>query len=108
VFQHSSWKLSWVPIAASGLVLLLLLLGVSVLAAYLPAARQITRLETELRQVYAHEAELQTELDYQQRRHTVRDQQIAALTAERAALSRRLEELERTLAATQRSGRGRR
>ena len=95
----------WLLVAASGLLLLIVL---SLLSAYLPATQRIAGLEAELREVYAREAALQTKLAQQEQRQTVREQQIAALAGERAALARRLDELERELAATKTPPRRRR
>jgi septal ring factor EnvC (AmiA/AmiB activator) len=97
VFQRFPPKLSWPLITVSGGLLLVVL---ALLAAYLPATQHIARLETELRQLYLREAQLQTKLAQQERRQTVSDQQIAALAAERTALTRRLHELEQELTGT--------
>jgi cell division protein FtsB len=48
--------------------------------------------------VYAREAALQNRLAQQEHRHTLRDRQMQALVAEREALARRLEDLQRGLA----------
>lgn len=89
--------LPWTLVVASlllvGIVLYLLF------SAYLPAKQRIARLESELRDVYAREAQLQTRLAKEEQGKAARDQQLAAYTAERDALARRLEELEKELAA---------
>jgi septal ring factor EnvC (AmiA/AmiB activator) len=89
--------LPWTLVAASALLLglvLYLLFGL-----YLPATKHVLRLEAELRDVYAREAALQSRLTQQDQTHSVREQQLAAYTAEREALSRKVEELEKELAA---------
>jgi septal ring factor EnvC (AmiA/AmiB activator) len=85
-------------VAASGLLLAVLLY--LFFGAYLPAKQRLTRLEDELKQVYAREAQLQSRLAQQEQRHALREQQMTALTAERDALAQRIEELEKELAAT--------
>jgi type II secretory pathway component PulM len=88
-------------VAAS--VLLVLVLLYTLFFAYLPARQRLARLEAELKDVAAHEAELQTRLDAQEQRSAARERQFRTLTTERDALARRLEDLEREL-----SGRPRR
>jgi len=87
----------WLLVVAS-LLLAVLLLYV-LFAGYLPARQRVARLEAELRDVYRREAELQTRLAQQEQRHALREQQLVALTAERDALVKRLEDLERELSA---------
>ncbi len=89
--------LPWMVVASS-LLLLGLLLYV-MFGSYLPAKQLLTALEAELREVYAREAALQTKLELQDRRSDLRDQQLAALRAERESLARRIVELERELSA---------
>ena len=74
-------RLPWLLVAAS--VLLAVLLAYTLFGGYLPAKRRVVDLEQELRQLYAREAELQ----------------LIAIIAERDALARRLEDVERQLAA---------
>jgi len=81
-------KLPWMLVASS-LLLLGLLLYV-MLVNYLPAKQRITSLERELKEVYAREVSL------------------TSLRAEREALARRIEELERELAAARPRDSGRR
>jgi Tfp pilus assembly protein PilN len=88
----------WLLVAAS--LLLALLLGYTLFAAYLPAKQRIANLERELKDLYAREAELQTKVTQNEQRGAARDQQLAAATAEREAMARRLEDLERQLAAS--------
>jgi septal ring factor EnvC (AmiA/AmiB activator) len=78
---------------------LALLLAYTLFGGYLPAKQRITSLEQELRQVYRREAELQAKAVQDEQRHALREQQLIAVGAERDALARRLEELERQLAA---------
>jgi septal ring factor EnvC (AmiA/AmiB activator) len=87
----------WLLVAAS--VLLLAIILYLFFAAYLPAKQRLARLEAELKQVYAREAQLQTVLAQQEKVHALRQQQATALTAERDQLTRRIEALERELAA---------
>ena len=90
-------RVPWTLVAASVLLLgvvLYLLFG-----AYLPAKQHVVRLEAELRDVYAREAQLQSRLTQQDQTHAAREQQLAAYTAERQALSRKVEELEKELSA---------
>ncbi len=88
-------------VAAS--VLLLLLLLYTLFAGYVPARQRAARLEAELKSLYAREAELHARLAEQEDSQG-RERRVKALTAERDALARRVQELERELAA----GRGRR
>ena len=90
-------QLPWLIVAGSGLLTVLLLYVL--FAAYLPARQRVVSLEAELKEVYAREAALQTKLAQQEQRHALRDQQMTALVAEREALARRLEELQRELTA---------
>jgi hypothetical protein len=83
--------LPWMLVASS--LLLLSLLLYLMFGNYLPAKQRIVGLERELKEVYAREGVLQTRLAQQDTR--ARDQ----LRAERDALARRIEELERELAA---------
>lgn len=90
-------RLPWLLVVGS-VVLLLVALYV-LFAAYLPAKQRIASLEAELKDLYAREAALQNQLAQQERRHALRDRQMTALVAEREALARRLEDLQRELAA---------
>ncbi len=82
-------------VAAS--VLLVVLLFYVLFAGYLPAKQKVAGLERELRDLYRREAEMQTKLAQQDQRYALRDRQLAALQAERDALLKRLEDLEREL-----------
>ena len=80
----------------AGSALLVVLILYVLFAGFLPAKQRVGRLEAELKEVYAREAALQTKL---QQMELKRDQQMSSLAAERAALARRLEEVQRELAA---------
>jgi len=97
VAERSGAKLSWMLVVASLLFLVLLLYVMFV--GYLPAKQRMAGLERELRQLYQHEAELQVKLQAQEQGQTQRERQLATLAAERAALAKRVEALERELAA---------
>src|SRR5688500_6643769 len=87
--------LPWLLVAAS--VLLLVIVLYLFFGAYLPAKQRLARLDAELKEVYGREAELQTRLAQQEKSHALREQQTTALSAERDALTKRIEELEREL-----------
>jgi septal ring factor EnvC (AmiA/AmiB activator) len=90
-------RLPWLLVAGSALLVVLFLYVF--FAAFLPARQRIASLEAELKDVYAREAALQTKLAQQEQRYALRDQQLGLLVAEREALARRLEEVQRELAA---------
>ena len=90
-------QLPWLLVAAGTLLLIIVLY--LFFGAYLPAKQRLARLEAELKQLYDREAQLQTSLAQQEKTHALRQQQSTALTAERDALARRNEALERELAA---------
>ena len=100
VVERPRAKFPWLLVAAS--VLLTILLLYVLFIGYLPAKQRVAGLEQELKTLYAREAELQTRLSRGDQRHAVRDRQFAALSAERDALVKRLESLERELAALRR------
>jgi septal ring factor EnvC (AmiA/AmiB activator) len=89
-------RLPWAIVAGS--LLTLALLFYTLFGGYVPAKRRVAGLERELRQLYAREAELETTAAQNEQRHAVREQQLIAVSAERDALARRLEELEHQLA----------
>jgi len=89
-------RLPWLLVAASAL--LAVLLAYTLFSGYLPAKRRVARLERELRDVYAREADLQTKVAQNEQRYGLREQQLLAVSAERDALAHRLEALERELA----------
>ena len=93
-------RVPWLLVAGSALLLLILLY--LLFAAYLPAKQRIASLEAELKDLYGREAALQNQLTQQDRRHALRDQQMTALVAEREALARRLEDVQRELAGRRR------
>jgi len=88
--------LPWLLVIAS--VLLAVLLGYTLFSGYLPAKHRAESLERELKALYVREADIQTRLAQNEQRHALREQQLLAVTAERDALSRRLEEIQRELA----------
>jgi septal ring factor EnvC (AmiA/AmiB activator) len=88
-------QLPWTLVAAS--VLLLLIVLYLFFGAYLPAKQRLARLESELKEIYGREAQLQTQLAQQEKTYGMREQQVKALSAERDALTKRMEELEREL-----------
>ena len=90
-------RIPWFLVAAS-VVLLLLVLYV-LFVGYVPSKQRVAGLEAELKDLYKREAELQTRIAQQDQRYTLRERQISALTSERDTLIRRLEELEKLLAA---------
>jgi septal ring factor EnvC (AmiA/AmiB activator) len=89
-------RLPWLLVAAS--ILLAVLLAYTLFAAYLPAKRRVASLERELKEVYAREVELQTKVAKNEQTHALREQQLIAVTAERDALAKRMEDLEKELA----------
>ena len=95
--QINRTRLPWFLVAAS--VLLAVILIYTLLGAYIPAKRRVALLEQELRGLYAQEAELHTKVAQNENQQTKRDQQLIAVTRERDALARKLQELERELAA---------
>jgi predicted nucleic acid-binding Zn-ribbon protein len=87
-------RIPWFLVAAS--IVLLLLVVYVLFVGYLPSKQRVAGLEAELKDLYKREADLQTRLLQQDQR---RERQISALTSERDTLLRRLEELEKQLAA---------
>jgi type II secretory pathway component PulM len=96
------WRVRMPWLLVAGSALLLLILFYLLFAAYLPARQRIASLEAELKDLYGREAALQNQLAQQERRHALRDQQMTALVAEREALARRLEDVQRELAGRRR------
>jgi hypothetical protein len=82
--------------------LLAVLLAYTLFVGYLPTKKRVERLEQELRELYVREAEIQTRMAQSEQRHALREQQLAAVSAERDGLARRLEEVERELAVARR------
>lgn len=93
-------RLPWALVAAS--VLLVGLVLYVLFVAYLPARQRIAELEAELQQASARQVQLQTRVTRAEQQGTARDRELVAVTAERDALSRRVEELERELATASR------
>ncbi|HEY3097480.1 MAG TPA: hypothetical protein VGL14_01130 [Methylomirabilota bacterium] len=88
--------LPWFLVAAS--VLLAALLAYTLFVGYLPAKRRIARLQREVKELSAREAELQAKLGQIEQRSVGRERQLSSAAAEREAMAQRLEELERELA----------
>jgi len=93
--DRSRVRVPWLLVAGSALLLLVLLYVF--FGAYLPAKQRIASLEAELKVLYAREAALQNTLAQHERRQALREQQMAALVAEREELARRLEDVQREL-----------
>jgi septal ring factor EnvC (AmiA/AmiB activator) len=87
----------WVLVAASGL--LVALVAYLLFGAYLPTKKRIARLEAELKDVYGREAQLQTRIAKDAEKGSQREQQLSAFTVERDALAKRVDELEKEIAA---------
>jgi hypothetical protein len=103
VVDRPNARFPWFLVLAN-VVLLLLVLYV-LFVGYLPCKQRVVGLESELKDLYKREAELQTRIAQQDQRYSLRDRQISALTSERDTLIRRLEELEKLLAAVRAQGR---
>ena len=103
VADRPNARIPWFLVAAS-VVLLLLVLYV-LFVGYVPSKQRVAGLEAELKDLYKREAELQTRIAQQDQRYALRERQISALTGERDTLIRRLEELEKLLAAARKQGR---
>jgi Tfp pilus assembly protein PilO len=97
VADRPTARIPWFLVAASFVLLLLVLYVLFV--GYLPSKQRVAGLEAELKDLYKREAELQTKIAQQDQRLA---RQISALTSERDTLLRRLEELEKQLAAARR------
>ena len=93
-------RVPWLLVIGS--VMLALLLFYVFFAAYLPAKQRIARLEAEIKEVYAREAALQTQLEQQEQRGAARERQAQAISAERDALARRLDTLQREMSTRRR------
>jgi type II secretory pathway component PulM len=96
VADASRPRFPWFLVVAG--VLLAVLLGYTLFFGYLPAKQRIVRLERELKDLYAREAELQVKQAQNEQRHALRDRQLTSITAERDAVTKRLDELEREIA----------
>jgi len=103
VVDRPNARFPWFLVLAN-VVLLLLVLYV-LFVGYLPCKQRVAGLESELKDLYKREAELQTRIAHHDQRYSLRDRQISALTSERDTLIRRLEELEKLLAAVRAQGR---
>ncbi len=96
-------RIPWFLVAAS-VVLFLLVLYV-LFVGYVPSKQRVAGLEAELKDLYKREAELQTRIAQQDQRYSLRERQVSQLTSERDTLIRRLEELEKQLAAARKQAR---
>ncbi len=96
-------RIPWFLVAAS-VVLVLLVLYV-LFVGYVPSKQRVAGLEAELKDLYKREAELQTRIAQQDQRYSLRERQVSQLTSERDTLIRRLEELEKQLAAARKQAR---
>jgi septal ring factor EnvC (AmiA/AmiB activator) len=103
VADRPNARIPWFLVAAS-VVLVLLVLYV-LFVGYVPSKQRVAGLEAELKDLYKREAELQTRIAQQDQRYALRERQISALTSERDTLIRRLEELEKLLAAARKQSR---
>jgi septal ring factor EnvC (AmiA/AmiB activator) len=103
VADRPNARIPWFLVAAS-VVLLLLVLYV-LFVGYVPSKQRVAGLEAELKDLYKREAELQTRIAQQDQRYALRERQISALTSERDALMRRLEEVEKLLVAARKQPR---
>ena len=86
-------------LVAASVVLLVIVLYLF-FGAYLPAKQRLARLEAELASLYGREAQLQSQVEQQKKAHALREQQGTTIAGERDALVRRIDELEKELAAT--------
>jgi hypothetical protein len=93
VTDRARSTLPWSLVAGSAF--LALLFAYVLFAGYLPARHRALQLEGELRALYVREADLQKRLDQHEQRQSAQESQVITLTAERDALARRLEEIER-------------
>jgi septal ring factor EnvC (AmiA/AmiB activator) len=103
VADRPNARIPWFLVAAS-VVLVLLVLYV-LFVGYVPSKQRVAGLEAELKDLYKREAELQTRIAQQDQRYALRERQVSQLTTERDTLIRRLEELEKQLAAARKQAR---
>ena len=103
VADRPNARIPWFLVAAS-VVLFLLVLCV-LFVGYVPSKQRVAGLEAELKDLYKREAELQTRIAQQDQRYSLRERQVSQLTSERDTLIRRLEELEKQLAAARKQAR---
>jgi len=103
VADRPNARIPWFLVAAS-VVLFLLVLYV-LFVGYVPSKQRVAGLEAELKDLYKREAELQTRIAQQDQRYALRERQVSQLTSERDTLIRRLEELEKQLAAARKQAR---
>jgi septal ring factor EnvC (AmiA/AmiB activator) len=103
VADRPNARIPWFLVAASAVLLLLVLYVLFV--GYVPSKQRVAGLEAELKDLYKREAELQTRIAQQDQRYALRERQVSQLTSERDTLIRRLEELEKQLAAARKQAR---
>jgi len=97
VAERPRASLPWLLVASS--VLLLVITLYLFFGAYLPARQRVTLLEAELKGLYAREAVLQSKVAQYEKSSSSRDQRAGVIAAERDQLARRVDALERELAA---------
>ena len=96
-------RIPWFLVLASvGLVLLVVYV---LFVGYLPSKQRVAGLEAELKALYKRETELQNRIAQQDQRSARNERQLSAITTERDTLLRRLEEVEKQLAALRRQQR---
>ena len=96
-------RIPWFLVLAS--VALLMLVLYVLFVGYLPSKQRLAGLEDELKELYKRETELQNRIALQDQRYARSERQLSALAVERDTLIRRLEELEKQLAALRRQQR---
>jgi septal ring factor EnvC (AmiA/AmiB activator) len=103
VVDRPNARIPWFLVLASvGLVLLVLYV---LFVGYLPSKQRVAGLEAELKELYKRETELQNRIAQQDQRYARNERQLSAITTERDTLLRRLEEVEKQLAALRRQQR---
>jgi septal ring factor EnvC (AmiA/AmiB activator) len=103
VVDRPNARIPWFLVLASAVLLLLVVYVLFV--GYLPSKQRVAGLEAELKELYKRETELQNRIAQQDQRSARNERQLAAITTERDTLLRRLEEVEKQLAALRRQQR---
>ena len=103
VVDRPNARIPWFLGLAS--VVLVLLVVYVLFVGYLPSKQRVAGLEAELKDLYKRETELQNRIAQQEQRYARNERQLSALTVERDTLLRRLEEVEKQLAALRRQQR---
>jgi septal ring factor EnvC (AmiA/AmiB activator) len=103
VVDRPNARIPWFLVLAS--VALLMLVLYVLFIGYLPSKQRLAGLEAELKELYKRETELQNRIAQQDQRYARSERQLSALAVERDTLIRRLEELEKQLAALRRQQR---